>query len=171
MNIILVGYMGSGKTTLGKKLASKMNLRFIDTDAFIESKEQKNIPSIFNELGEEHFRKLERELIQTFQKEDNLLLSTGGGMPCYNNQMEELKKLGLVIYLKRPAKELANRIFNSKKKRPLTDNKTLEELTLYIEEHLAKREHFYNQAHLIVDRSIQEISSLELYIKAYLRQR
>ena len=101
---------------------------------------------------------------------DNMLISTGGGLPCFNNLMEQLNILGTTIYLKRPAKELANRIFNSKKKRPITDGKTLEELVDFVEQMLKNRSSFYEQAHIIADRAIQDITGLELLIKAYHRK-
>lgn len=167
MNIILVGYMGSGKTTLGKKLASRLGLTFIDTDKRIEQDEDMTVSEIFAQYGEAGFRELEQKLVLQLKKEDNLLISTGGGMPCFNQLMNELNELGTTIYLKRPAKELAERILNSKKKRPLTDGKSKEELITYMEDMLKKREQFYEQAHIIADREIQNITSLEMMVKAY----
>lgn len=168
MNVVLVGYMGSGKTSLGKKLASRLGMTFIDTDKFIEENESKTITEIFTSCGEQHFRELEKELVEKIKCQDNLLISTGGGMPCFNNLMEDLNQLGTTIYLKRPAKELANRIFNSKKIRPLVVGKSYEELVEYIENVLTIREPQYEKAHITVNREIQNISSLELLLKSYL---
>ena len=159
--------MGSGKTSLGKKLAKRLNLRFIDTDNLIESRQGMTISSIFELHGEAAFRELEKELIEELAVEENLLLSTGGGMPCFNDLMVKLNELGTTIYLKRPAKELAHRIINSKKKRPITDGKSFDELVTFIDEMLKKRNAFYEQANLIVDRTIQDISTLELLVKTY----
>ena len=159
--------MGSGKTSLGKKLAKRLNLRFIDTDNLIESRQGMTISSIFELHGEAAFRELEKELIEELAVEENLLLSTGGGMPCFNYLMVKLNELGTTIYLKRPAKELAHRIINSKKKRPITDGKSFDELVTFIDEMLKKRNAFYEQANLIVDRTIQDISTLELLVKTY----
>lgn len=170
MNIILVGYMGSGKTTLGKKLASRLGLTFIDTDKRIEQDEDMTISEIFAHYGEIHFRELEKKLVVQLKKKNNLLVSTGGGMPCFNGLMDELNEMGTTIYLKRPAKELAERILNSKKKRPLTDGKSKEELINYMEDMLKKRDQFYGQAHIIADREIQNITSLEMMVKAYWRE-
>lgn len=170
MNIILVGYMGSGKTTLGRKLASRLGLTFIDTDKRIGEEEDMTISEIFAHYGEAHFRELEKKLIIQLKKENNLLISTGGGMPCFNQLMKELNTMGTTIYLKRPAKELAERVLNSKKKRPLTDGKSKEELVTYMEEMLKNREQFYGQAHIIADREIQNITSLEMMVKAYWRE-
>ncbi|MBX2948570.1 MAG: shikimate kinase [Crocinitomicaceae bacterium] len=170
MNIILVGYMGSGKTTLGKKLASRLGLTFVDTDKRIEQNEGMTIPEIFSRCGETHFRALEKKLVAELREEENLLVSTGGGMPCFNELMKDLNEIGTTIYLKRPAKELAERVFNSKKKRPLTDGKSKEELISFIEDTLKNREQFYGQAHIIADREIQNITSLEMMVKAYWRE-
>jgi len=159
--------MGSGKTSLGKKLAKRLNLRFIDTDNLIESRQGMTISSIFELHGEAAFRELEKELIEELAVEENLLLSTGGGMPCFNDLMVKLNELGTTIYLKRPAKELAHRIINSKKKRPITDGKSFDELVTFIDEMLKKRNAFYEQANLIVDRTIQDVSTLELLVKTY----
>lgn len=159
--------MGSGKTSLGKKLAKRLNLRFIDTDNLIESRQGLTISSIFELHGEAAFRELEKELIEELAVEENLLLSTGGGMPCFNDLMVKLNELGTTIYLKRPAKELAHRIINSKKKRPITDGKSFDELVTFIDEMLKKRNAFYEQANLIVDRTIQDVSTLELLVKTY----
>lgn len=159
--------MGSGKTSLGKKLAKRLNLQFFDTDKYIEQMEGMTIETIFKEHGEEVFRMKEKMVIDELMNSDNLLLSTGGGLPCYNNLMAQLNELGTTIYLKRPAKELANRIINSKKKRPITDGKSFDELVTFIDEMLKKRNAFYEQANLIVDRTIQDISTLELLVKTY----
>lgn len=169
MNIILIGYMGSGKTTLGKKLAARLGLTFIDTDKTIEEESGEPISMIFEQSGESYFRELEKKLVDRLKGQDNLLISTGGGMPCFNNLMEELVELGLTIYLQRPARELAHRIFHSKKKRPLTDGKSEKELIGLIENALSQREVFYKKAHIIADRNVQHVTSLEMRIKGYLR--
>ncbi len=169
MNVILVGYMGSGKTTLGKKLAARLGLTFMDTDKIIEEKEAQSVDALFATKGETYFRQLEQALVEELKQLDHVLIATGGGMPCYNNLMEELKTIGFTIYLKRPAKELAHRVKNSKKIRPLLRDKNEEELLAYMEEMLQKRAPYYEQAHLIVDREVQAIASLELQIKALTR--
>lgn len=171
MNIILVGYMGSGKTTLGKKLATRFGLKFIDTDKIIEQEENCAISEIFSKHGEDHFRELEKKLVLRLKEQDNLLVSTGGGMPCFNDVMDELNEMGITIYLKRPVKELANRILNSKKKRPLTDGKTEEELIRFIEDAINERQVYYEKAHIIADRDVQNITSLEMMVKTYLRMK
>lgn len=170
MNVILIGYMGSGKTTLGKKLAKRLGLEFIDTDKCIEANETSSISEIFAQHGETGFRDLERKLVAQLSGQDNLLISTGGGMPCFNNLMNDLNQLGITIYLQRPAKELAKRVFNSKKKRPITDGKSEEELIVLIDKMLQERSVFYEQAHIIANREIQNVTTLEMMVKAYLRK-
>jgi shikimate kinase len=153
-NIILVGFMGVGKTTLGKKMAHKLNYHFIDTDHIIESKENLSVNEIFQSRGEDYFRQLEDDLISHLPKE-NTVIATGGGLPCRDNNLQRLNGLGVTIYLKRPSKELFARLNQSKDKRPLIANLTDDQLEHFIEEKLEEREVFYNQCHIIADRDNQ----------------
>lgn len=171
MNVILIGYMGSGKTTLGKKLASRLGLEFIDTDRLIENEQNSTVLEIFENYGENHFRELEKNLILRLKKKDNLLISTGGGLPCFNQLIDELNEMGVTVYLQRSARELANRILNSRKKRPLTDGKSREELIAFIEKALSERDFFYNKAQIIADRTMQTVTSLELAVKVRERRK
>jgi shikimate kinase len=159
--IILIGFMGSGKTTLGKKLARKLELPFIDSDQAIEEQHQRSIGELFAEQGEAHFRTLEREFIEKLLSQSvSFVLSTGGGMPCFGNHMELLKQLGTTLYLKRSPKELANRLQNAKTVRPLIKDIDEDELPGFIEERLKEREGYYNQAELILDREEQDVKRL-----------
>jgi len=128
MNIILIGFMGSGKTTAGRMVAEKLGMDFVDTDQLIEKKCNKTISDIFEERGEKFFREKERYLIKkTLKNKINCVISTGGGMPCYKDNMEQLKSIGKTIYLKIDFDILKKRI--SARNRPLfQDNKKAEQL-------------------------------------------
>lgn len=146
-NIVLTGLMGSGKTTVGKKLAAKLNMKFTDTDELIVKKAQKSINQIFADDGEKFFRDLESEIIKEVSNQENLVISTGGGAVIKEENINNLKKNGILFYLFAPAEELFIRIKDDNQ-RPLikTENplKTLKNL-------LEAREKFYNQAHFKIN--------------------
>lgn len=162
IKVVLVGYMGSGKSSVGKKLASSMDLPFVDLDELIEKKEEISINNLFASKGEIYFRKLESEILkQVLSKKDSFVLSLGGGTPCYFNNHELLKHDSVVsIYLKATAISLANRLTVEKTTRPLLTNLNDEELIDYINKHLFDRSFYYHQvAHIISvdDKSITQI--------------
>lgn len=146
--IYLIGYMGAGKTTLGKQLASMLDVSFIDLDKYIESKYHKTIPDIFEEHGEEGFRLIEQSALKQVSEIENVIISTGGGAPCFFDNMAVMNKTGLTVYIKATPEELASRLRASKTVRPIVASKTDEELIPFIAEHLDKRELFYNKAHI-----------------------
>jgi shikimate kinase len=155
-NIIFIGFMGAGKTTLGKKVARRLSLPFVDVDAEIEKRIGLSIPQIFETYGEAHFRALERTFIHNIAPDFQAVLSTGGGLPCYQNNMEILLKLGQVFYLRRSAKELVNRLSKNKAQRPLLADLSDDEMLDFVNQKLEEREKFYKQAHWIPDRTQQE---------------
>jgi shikimate kinase len=155
-HITLIGFMGSGKTRLGKKLAKVLGLPFFDTDQLIEKQEQNTISEIFARHGEAHFRRLESNLVQELMSLPPAVIATGGGLPCYLSNLEKLKKMGIIIYLHRPAKELTKRLSQAKEKRPLIAELNDIELNDFVADKLAKREFFYNQAHLRIERENQK---------------
>lgn len=148
--LFLIGYMGSGKTTLGKCLAKKLGLSFIDTDFFIGNRFRKSIDQIFKECGEEGFREMEHKVLQEIVAFENTVVSTGGGTPCFFNNMDLMKEYGTTIYLKVDAEELATRLKNRKSSRPLLKDKSNTELQEFIEGNIEKRETYYNEADFIV---------------------
>ena len=158
--IILIGYMASGKTTLGKKLANKLNIPFIDVDAKIEELEGCSISEIFLHKGEKGFRLLETDFLKTYCFPESFVLSTGGGMPCFNDNMKLLNTLGTTFYLKRPVKELVNRLVSAKEKRPLIEGKTIEELESFINETLLLRSPFYESSQYILNRENQTVEEI-----------
>ena len=148
--ILLVGYMGSGKSTVGKVLAEKLNLPFFDLDLIIEQKEQKLIQEIFATKGEIYFRKVEHQILHQFIKDNSnqaYVLSLGGGTPCYANNHEVLQQDNIFsIYLKTSIKQLVDRLSSSSNKRPLVTDKSNEELTEFVAKHLFDRSYFYHQS-------------------------
>ena len=149
--IYLIGYMGSGKTTIGAKLAKKLGFEFIDIDHFIENRQRKTISEIFSEKGEDAFRLIEHNALEEISLFENVVISTGGGAPCFYNNMELMNKSGFTVYLKTSPEELTKRLSNAKNERPLLKGKTTEEMQVFIAENLEKRNHYYNQARLIFD--------------------
>jgi len=170
VNIILLGYMGSGKTSLGRHLSTRMGMRFVDTDSAIERQTERSVPVIFRDFGEQYFRTLEKNIIQELRQQDNLLIATGGGLPCFNDMMNMLKELGTTVYLERSAKELAHRILHSPQPRPLIEHDSMEELTSFIQDMLSVRSHFYEQAHIIATRNDQQPHRLTQLIHRYLNE-
>lgn len=156
--VFLIGFMGTGKTTIGKKLAKAMNFPFIDLDAEIEKEIGCTIHHYFEKNGATKFRKLEREILEIgIQQNKKVIFSLGGGCPCFFDTMTLLNQTGITVYLHRPAKELYQRLINSKQKRPVLEGKNQEQLLLYIEQLLKERESFYKQASLIIERTYAEV--------------
>ena len=147
--IFIVGYMGSGKTTVGKRLAKSLSLTFIDLDAYIQNKFRKTITELFAEKGEDGFRELERQAVREVAAFEDVVVSTGGGAPCFYDNMEVMNEAGTTIYIRAEPEELATRLLASKNVRPLIAGKSKEELIPFIREHLAQRERYYNKAHIV----------------------
>lgn len=143
--------MGCGKSTLGKKVAKKLDLPFFDLDKYIEEYTGVTIPEIFKAKGELHFRELETQLLtQLINNKDRYLIAVGGGTPCFNENIDLINNNGTSIYLKYNVGVLASRLLSSKAERPLIANKTKEELVDFISDLLSEREQFYNQSKIVV---------------------
>jgi len=156
--VYLIGYMGAGKTTITKLLANKLHLPFYDTDQEIEKNQKRSVSEIFKKDGELHFRMLETELLKNINQ--NSILACGGGLPIHNNNMGLINSKGISIYLKASNNCLLNRLKNEKQSRPLIDNKTDEELKVFIKNEIQNRSPFYNLAnHTIVidNKSTEEV--------------
>ena len=153
MKIVLVGYMGSGKTTIGKLLANKLKVSFLDLDEVIEQGLEDSISNIFNGKGEIFFRKKEHEyLIDVLSKKEKLILSTGGGTPCYSGNMETMLNLAdHVFYLKVSIPGLVKRLLLEKEHRPLIKNIDNGDLPEFIGKHLFERNNFYLKANHIIE--------------------
>jgi shikimate kinase len=146
IRIFLTGYMGSGKTTLGRALARQMNLSYIDTDQFIENRYHKKVCDIFASEGEEQFRSIEYRILCEIAEIENTVISTGGGLPCFYDSMAMMNRTGTTIYLEASVEELAARLKASRTVRPVLQNRSGEELIHFIRENLEKRRPFYEQA-------------------------
>jgi shikimate kinase len=148
-NIILVGMMSSGKTTLGKKLARLLNYKFVDLDKVIELDQGTDIPTLFSQKGEAYFRTIESKMLKSLTANSRLVIATGGGAPCFFDNFEYIKILGISIFLDVPAADLAQRIKNHGK-----DDRPILSGALSIEDELRKkieeRRHFYEQADISV---------------------
>ena len=149
--LYLIGFMGVGKTTIGNQLAKQHGITFFVIDKEIEKKRKKKIADIFQKDGEDNFRKLETKILTTIQGKK--IVSCGGGLPIYNNNMRFIKKSGASIYLRASEDELFLRLSKDLKKRPLIENKTNENLRNFIKETLAKREKFYTMADYTIETS------------------
>lgn len=146
MRIYLIGYMGCGKSTLGRRLSNHLGLQFIDMDHYIEERNCKTIPQIFEQEGEAEFRNKERKALEELSEFNDLVIATGGGAPCFFDNIEVMNKTGKTVYLNISPGILADRLLSSKTERPLIKGKSREELIAFIDETLRKRNEFYKQA-------------------------
>ena len=167
MRIYLLGFMGSGKTTIGQQLARRLGYAFEDLDDLIERKYKTSIPLIFEKYDEQAFRNLETEVLHLTAGFENAVVATGGGTPCYFNNMEWMNKNGLTIYLKMHAGSLTRRIINAKKVRPLIRSKSPEEVLHFVELKLGERESFYEQAHIVIHGEVVDMDEIARSIDQY----
>jgi shikimate kinase len=152
--IILIGYMGSGKTTVGKALSKETGMMFYDLDWYIESRMRKTVSQIFAEKGEEGFRKIEYNMLHEVAEFEDVIISCGGGTPCFFDNMDYLNQQGDVVYLKATPETLYKHLLMAKVERPLLKGKTKEELLEFIKTQLSTREAFYNKARYHLDVSL-----------------
>jgi shikimate kinase len=167
MRIFLVGYMLCGKTTVSKKLANKLNFDFIDTDSFIENNVHYTINDIFEKFSQDVFRKIEHNTLLDIIKKDNIIVSTGGGMPCFNDNMQIIKENGISIYLQMNANEIFSRLKLSKHPRPLLKNLKEDEILSFIENDIKERERFYLQSNIITSGLSFNIEDILIKIKEF----
>jgi Shikimate kinase len=166
--IYIIGFMGSGKTTAGKKLASLLGWSFIDLDKRIEEYTGKTIPEIFSQNGEDYFRIIETQLLRNLKSCTKTVISTGGGTPCYIDNMDFMIETGLTIYLKLTPAELKSRLSHSKGERPLINDLDQKELTFFIKEKLAVREKWYERSDITINGIDLEINLLLSHVKSSL---
>lgn len=154
--IIVIGYMGAGKTTLGKALAKETGIPFYDLDWYIESRMRKTVKQLFDERGEEGFRMIERNMLHEVAEFDNVIISCGGGTPCFFDNMEYMNRQGETLYLKATPEVLYGHLKMGKTVRPLLLDKTPEEVRAFIREQLAMREKYYSMAKHTLDVNLMD---------------
>ena len=155
-SIIIIGYMGAGKTTVGKALAKELGIMFYDLDWYIESRMHKTVKQIFDESGEDGFRQIEHNMLHEVAEFENIVLSCGGGTLCFFDNMDYMNQLGETVYLKASPETLYAHLKMGKGVRPLLLNKTPEEVQVFIREQLQKREPFYEKAKHIFDVNVMD---------------
>ena len=154
--IILIGYMGSGKTTVGKALAAELGMRFYDLDWYIEGRMRQTIAQIFSERGEEGFRKVEYNLLHELAEFEDILISCGGGTPCFFDNIDYLNQQGDTLYLKAAPDVLPTHPKPGTTSRPLRPHTTPDEDQHFISEQLQIREPFYQKARYMLDVSLMD---------------
>ena len=168
-NIDLIGMPSSGKSTLGKELARNLSYTFTDMDKLIETREQKTISEIFSNQGEAHFRELEKKTLQGFQPDQSMVIATGGGVPCFHDNMQFIKNNGVSVFLNVELDDLAKRLYKAQgNNRPLLDKSQSEEAVIAsIKKTYEERLPFYKQADIQVDGEIN-VSQLLWLIDQYM---
>lgn len=172
MKIILLGYMGSGKTTVGKQFSKKMGIPFYDLDHYIATKEKATIPQIFKDKGEIYFRKIEHRYLREFlQQKKTYILSLGGGTPCYAGNMELITNQKEIrsVYLEASVSTLTARILENKQERPLLASLSGEKITEFVAKHLFERRKFYEKAQyrILVNKKATDAIVAEIKIQIF----
>ncbi|MCL4132067.1 UNVERIFIED_CONTAM: hypothetical protein GTU68_007975 [Idotea baltica] len=145
--------MGVGKSTIAQKLAEQERLKYFDVDMSIQERTRMDIRDIFARYGETLFREIETNALMATSNYDNVIVATGGGLPCFNRNIDWMKSQGTVVYLKMAPPQLHERLVSERHKRPLIASKTEGELKKYITDHLGTRKPFYEQADYVIDAS------------------
>jgi len=156
VRIILIGYMGAGKTTIGKALAKELNVQFYDLDWYITSRMRKTVAQIFEERGEEGFREIEKNMLHEVAEFEDVIISCGGGTPCFFDNIDYMNQQAPVVYLKVEPETLYMHLKMSKNDRPLLRGKSQEELITFIREQLKVREPFYTKARYTLDVTLMD---------------
>ncbi|MFC0877796.1 shikimate kinase [Saccharicrinis sp. FJH2] len=163
IRVYLIGFMASGKSYLSRVLSAEMKLPLIDMDKYIEEKNFMSVPEIFSTYGEDEFRKREQKALEELSNIEDVIIATGGGAPCFFNNMDVMNETGATLYIKVPEEVIVERLINSKHKRPLADGKSRGELIDFVSHKIAEREPYYSQAKAIInplDQSLEEIIEL-----------
>lgn len=172
--LFLIGLPGVGKSTIGRIVAERLGLRFVDTDLFVESRYHTTISSMIGCCGIDKFRKRERVALLELLQEEDTLIATGGGLPIWEDNMDRMLARGLVVYLRSPLDLLAERLYSVRATRPAVAEKTLSEVRDYLEAISLKRNPYYSRAHVVVPighlRSAEEeLEAAELVVSGIRR--
>ena len=169
--LLLIGFMAAGKTTLGKALARDLGLHFIDLDHYIEKRYCKTIAQLFAEKGEEGFRDIERRMLHEVGEFEDVIISTGGGTPCFFDNIEYMNAQGTTVYLDVPVERLFIRLCIARSKRPLIKDKNDDELMAFIVEQLEKRAPHYSRAqHSFRADKLEDTVQVKASVEAFRRQ-
>lgn len=171
MKIFLIGFMGSGKSTLGKKLALKLDYHFVDIDKVIETEINMSIADYFQQNGENAFRELENSMMKSINLPENSIVATGGGAPCFFDNLDWMNQNGVTVYLSLSPKALVKRLKNGVGERPVLQNLSGDALEEFISVRLNEREKYYEQAKLILkglDQTVEKTIEI-LTEKGYLK--
>ncbi len=165
--VFLIGYMGCGKSTIGRYIAKDMGWRFIDMDDFVEKQIGCSISQFFADKGEDEFRKAEAQALKNLASEHNAIIATGGGAPCHFDNIDVMRAAGLTIYIKVEPQVLAARLKDAKNQRPLLAGKSDDELLDFISSQLKSREPFYSKAEMSVDGDRLPFSAYKPFIETF----
>lgn len=159
--------MGAGKTTTGRRLAARLGYAFTDVDILVEAEEQLTIPGIFAQKGEAYFREKEASVLRNIASRENTVVSTGGGLPCFGDNMAWMNANGITVYLRLSPEALHQRLLHAREERPLIKEKSRDELLEYIRITLIEREHYYQQSAIVAEGLNTNIRSLAEKILDY----
>jgi shikimate kinase len=165
--VYIIGFMGSGKTTAGKKLASLLGWSFTDLDKEIENHCGKSIPEIFSQNGEDYFRKVESDVLKNLKDEISTVVSTGGGTPCNAGNMDYMLETGLTLYLKLTPGQLTSRLIEATEDRPLIKGLKKPDLQRFVEDKLSVREKWYNRSEITLDGFDLDLGKVKSIILSY----
>jgi shikimate kinase len=166
MILFLVGYAGSGKSSLAKRLSRKMGVKQLDTDKLVEEREGASVADIFFYQGEEYFRQTERSVVEELVVSGyEGIVATGGGLPTWGDNMARMNEVGYTIYLRRSPEQILSRLSDyGREKRPMFRGKSDEELLSFMHEHIAQREPYYAQAKMVIDCDTMSDDDVVSYI-------
>ncbi len=178
MKIFLIGFMGCGKTFIGERLAQQLNISFIDMDEYLQQKEHQTIAQIFTQHGEAYFRRLESEKLREMANKQNCVIATGGGAPCFHDNMAWMNQQGITIYLQSSVDLLFGRLKSESEKRPVLGGRSDKELKSFIAQKIKERDAYYTQSHWIIPQGngeattiLQQIMDLKFYEKAEIEKK